>query len=102
MQQPPFYAFIVVACLPFALHVTAMLGNNLLSPVRSGFERFDRFYNRVPWLPSILCGVFGCIALATKAWPGAFYASLTAVGLLALIDFIGAMFSYHAWARKRR
>lgn len=93
--------YLLVLIAPVALHFSAMLGQSLLQPIKTGLPRFDKAYNRYPLLFSSLCGFFLFFAVAVENLSAtAYFASFVAAGLFFLIDSIGIGFSIYEYGRK--
>jgi hypothetical protein len=90
--------FLLVAVAPLAVHFYALFGSILAAPIRSGVRPFDRAYNRLPWLPSVACGLFAATALSVRgSSTAAFVACLAVAALFFLTDLIGGALSMYAY-----
>ena len=99
----PWYGYLIAAVGPIAMHFSAMLGESLLAPVKSGIRQFDAAYNAWPWVPSALCGLFAAGTLRfQKAGGVPFIICAAAAVLLVALDIFGVALSMRAWALKRR
>ncbi len=99
----PWFGYAIVGIAPLALHLSAQFGRLLVEPVRTSFPAFDRFYNRWPWLLSVLCGMCMMLALAVTplASPLAFAFWAAAVALFA-VDLASCSMAIYRYAKKRR
>ena len=88
---------------PMALHYySAMLGQALLAPIKSGISGFDNLYNRRHWLFSLLAGVSLVIAFAIESLGTiAFHTFFVVAFLFILVDGIGCTLSIGEWARRK-
>jgi hypothetical protein len=98
-----FLLSVIAAVGPLAIHCFVLLGRLLPAPINTGVRVFDRFYNRTPWLPSVLCGL--CLALALAFGPihrapGLVFAAVAFA--LGAIDLIGCGASMYRYAQRRR
>jgi hypothetical protein len=95
--------FLLVTAAPIAFHYFALFGKILPAKITTRAQWFDRFYNNLPWLPSIAVGTLS--ASAWELWKSHVrlaFPLLVLAAVFLFVDLVGGSMSMYAYMRRKQ